>query len=95
VKENFTPGPWGVQAHEGFDFIAPDIVARVDGTPFCIAAIASDKEHEMADAHLIAAAPQLYKFAMAFLSRLDGGPGTFATLKVWAEEATKKARGHG
>jgi len=98
MKENFTPAPWK------WDDDVEALISSPNGergylATWVLSAAPVGHENsyvicEPSDRALISAAPDLYKVAMAFLSKMNGGPGTFGSLKVWAEQATKKARGN-
>lgn len=93
VEPKFTPGPWKVARTGG---LFPAIYGRSKREPICVFAIGDDfdvfKNHE-ANAHLIAAAPDLYAALYAaepyFQGEYDYDHPQFVRLRA----ALAKARG--
>ena len=104
MSENWTEGPWHVEVgtgedDEGIFYICHDGTESPDTT---ICGFNMDSKHDAANAHLIAAAPEMYEALQAILpyvpisSAAEGGAvarsgNVIAADKVRA--ALKKARG--
>ena len=99
TKPNFTPGPWSIQA-EGINIGNGHFVPFGCGCCSSLPWMSGDTpDQEESNAHLIAAAPELYELAakVASLNKDAGtiGLGMLNTLVDMAEMVTKKARGEG
>ena len=89
MKTKFTPAPWGlVVKHDGFTSV---------GRTTCLARVYSqnfrDIENEKANAHLIAAAPELYESLVLVTDALEAIDGDRLTCVKQAKQALAKARG--
>ncbi len=101
-QPGFTPGPWmariaKVPSDGGWDW---GIAATVAGSPVCIAEAfevvrIKDRCPASANAHLIAAAPDIYAALVGLMASvgMPDTPGTYRDAWNEAEAALAKARG--
>jgi hypothetical protein len=95
-----TPGPWRVVVPPAFGATTAEIVAG-EGEPFPIASVLRDRRprqrlEDDANAHLIAAAPELLAVLKAALTELTGADDSLqAVLKILAEAIATAEGGEG
>lgn len=95
TETKFTPGPWHRSESDKWDIESPDVA---DGSVICVVTdpdgdtSALDAECE-ANAHLIAAAPDLYVALDAIVTAIKEQDIRFGPLTWDAEQALAKARG--
>lgn len=98
MNEKFTPGPWWVEIGEGDDDYGTAYVChkRTECPDTTICAFDGEDKFDAPNAHLIAAAPEMYEALDKISRRIQSG-----TLDEWswqalvdlAERNLKKARG--
>lgn len=81
-----TPGPWRSASTHG------EYVIRSNSNQRYIAGVVTGDSECRANAHLIAAAPELYKFAKSYVHWIEIGATPEKHLYDMAKEALAKAR---
>ena len=81
----FTPGPWSAMSWSATEHYIPEVWNKDESG-------ISDSIAKLEDAHLIAAAPELYEFAKAYVHWIEIGATPEKHLYDMAKEALAKAR---
>lgn len=92
---SFTPGPWAIELESESNSI---VNRNFDGDEWCIAEVYRLSEIDLANARLIAAAPELLEALEALTGQLEkhGFAGEwFSTQMAGAKAVIAKARGEG
>lgn len=96
MNEQHTPGPWRYRVGDEWSHsVVTDDGELPDGSPnsWVVATINTRRDEKEANAHLIAAAPNLLAFALEYLDSCKDGEGGSATNMRMASAAIAKATG--